>query len=674
MLPRRALPPVSLPPCLLLGLAAAGIGCGGTPSSPGTAVDSVLLITLDTLRADHLSCYGPSPVPTPNIDALRARGALVRHAWTTMPMTTPAHASILTGRHPSSHGVRTNSSVRLPAEVTTLAEVLSAAGRRTAAFVGAYTVSSEFGLGQGFASYDDDMGHDRSGRERGQRPGEEVLARAIPWLEAHADEPFFAWVHLFDPHTPYAPPPEYARRFAGDPYSGEVAYTDALVGRLLAALARTPRAERTAIVLLSDHGEGLGDHGEPEHGLLLYEETLRVPLLLVAPGTIAPGGEIVAPASVIDVLPTVLGWLGLPLPDGVEGRDLLAAPAAERDLHAETLYPFEEYGWSPLFAVRRGELKLIEAPRRELYDLAADPRELNDLAAGRASEVDGLRVALTQALADSSRRAPAAARGGGSDEAADAERIARLESLGYAAGGSAAPEALGAGRAADDLPNPRDRMEDFALFERARLLQESGQPGAAAAILERLAVRDPGNPQIALRLAQGLEQEGDARGAEARYRELLARHASFFPGYRALGILLERQGRSIEARALWLELLERQPGQVGLEVWIARSEINAGMAREAAERMQRVVGERPDGAEAWGQLGRARAALGQEDEAMAAFEQALALEPSERGAIRGVVEMLSARGRREEARRIVERSLAASPGDPFLQETLRSLF
>ncbi len=652
----------------LIALVAGGTSCGRLPPARGGSVDSLLLITLDTLRADHLSCYGPSPVPTPNIDTLRAKGALVRRAWTTMPMTTPAHASILTGLYPPTHGVRTNASVRLADDVTTLAEVMATAGRRTAAFVGAYTASSEFGLGQGFELFDDDMGHDRAGRERGQRPGDEVLARAIPWLQAHSDAPFFAWVHLFDPHTPYAAPREYAGRFAGDPYSAEVAYTDSLVGRLLAALEASPRAQQTVIVLLSDHGEGLGDHGEPEHGLLLYEETLRVPMLIVAPGAIEPDTELDAPVSVVDVLPTALGRLGVPVPAGVEGRDILAGPRVERDLYAETLYPFEEYGWSPLFALRRSETKLIEAPRRELYDLATDPYERSDLAPERPADVEQLRAGLAESAARMTPRAPVEA-----GSSPDAERIARLESLGYAAGGSVAPGEAASGRALEDLPNPRDRMEDFALFERARLLQEAGQPDAAARILTRLEARDPLNPQIALRLAQGLEQAGNPAGAEARYRKLIARHPAFFPGYRALCVMLEQQGRPQEARDLWLELLDRRPDYAGLEVWVARAEISAGMAREAGERMERVVRERPDSAEAWGQLGRARAAQGEDALAMAAFERALSIEPSERGAIRGVVEMLVARGEREQARRIVERSLERTPGDPFLLQVLRTL-
>src|SRR5262245_30481923 len=266
-------------PLLAAGCLAALViaGCGGgdaspaAPSGPGGQLDSVLLVTIDTLRADHLSCYGPSPVATPALDALARRGAMVRGAWATVPLTTASHASILTGLHPVSHGVRDNSGYRLPDSALTLAERLAAAGRRTAAFVAAYTTSRRFGLDQGFAEFDDDFGHAPDGSERQQRPANEVVDRASAWIGGHASRPFFLWVHLFDPHAPYEPPEPYRSAHQKDPYSGEVAFADAQLGRLLDALDRSGAGARTAIVVLSDHGEGLGEHGEDEHGYLLYE-------------------------------------------------------------------------------------------------------------------------------------------------------------------------------------------------------------------------------------------------------------------------------------------------------------------------------------------------------------------------------------------------------------------
>jgi len=227
----------------------------------------VLLVTLDTLRADHVSCYGESPVKTPHLDALAERGLRVANAWSTAPLTTPAHASIMTGIHPPSHGVRNNGRFRLPDDVTTLAEIMERSGRRTGAFVSAFTTTRLFGLAQGFDTYADDFGHDRRGSMRHQRPGNEVLADAMPWLDEHAKAPFFAWVHLFDPHTPYSPPPRYGMEHPGHPYRGEVAFTDALVGRLVDKLEDLGAAEHTLVVAVADHGEGLGTHGEEEHGV-----------------------------------------------------------------------------------------------------------------------------------------------------------------------------------------------------------------------------------------------------------------------------------------------------------------------------------------------------------------------------------------------------------------------
>jgi arylsulfatase A-like enzyme len=251
---------------LVLAAALAAASCGG--HKPAARLDSLLLITIDTLRADHVSCYGPSPARTPSLDALASRGALVRNAWATVPLTTPSHASILTGLYPPAHGVRYNSRFRLQDSAETLAERLRAAGRRTAAFVASYTTSRTFGLAQGFETFDDEMGYAADGSERQQRPANEVIDRAAAWLSSHADRPFFLWVHLYDPHAPYEPPAEFAAQHPGDGYSGEVAFADAQVGRLLETLERAGAGPRTVVAALADHGEGLGERGELEHGFL----------------------------------------------------------------------------------------------------------------------------------------------------------------------------------------------------------------------------------------------------------------------------------------------------------------------------------------------------------------------------------------------------------------------
>lgn len=650
--------------------------CGpARPSGP----ESVLLITLDTLRADHVTAYAPdSPVPTPHLDALGQSGAIVRRAWSPVPLTTPSHASILTGLYPPGHGVRNNARFRLPDDVTTLAEVLRARGLETGAFTAAFTTSSLFGLAQGFATYDDDLGHTPTGAMRTSRPGDEVLANATRWLETHAKQPFFLWVHFFDPHTPYAAPGEWGRRYARDPYAGEVAFTDHLVGELLATLDRLGASERTVVVALADHGEGLGTHGEDEHGLLLYEEVLHVPFFVRAPGKIAPGTVIEGPASVVDVVPTVAGLLGVPWTEPLHGLDLLAADAATlaaRRTYAETLYPFEEFGWSAIYATRERDMKLLLSSERELYDLAADPREGQNLAAERPADADALQTALREkatSIVNEDRLATAAGFEGGSDP----ETIARLESLGYVAGGSGGEGAAGGG--GDVLPaltgrSPRVAIGDYETFDRAGELMRAGEHGAAAALLAKLVDNDPGNPQFLLKLAQSQESAGDEAAAEASYRALVDRFPTFYLGYRSYSTFLESRERPLESRALWLRLQGMLPGFVGIDVRLAQAETLAGLPGEAIKRLTAHLDERPDDAGAWSALGEAHEKAGDAEAALGAFRKALALRATERAAVEGATRVLIALGRGAEARELLEALLKRAPDDPLLVHTLRTL-
>lgn len=655
---RRA---VGLAAVLLLA-AASGIGCSGAHRG----IDSLLLVTLDTVRADHLGCYDArSPSATPAIDALAASGLRVERAWTTVPLTTPAHASILSGLHPQAHGVRNNGPYRLPDRVTTLAEAARAAGRRTAAFVSSYTTSREFGLAQGFDVYDDDLGHDPSGHPRPQRPGAETVRRARSWLEGVGGAPFLLWVHLFDAHSPYTPPAELARRHPDDPYAAEVELVDRLVGELVATLDRLGLRGRTAIVLVADHGEGLGDHGEKEHGFLLYEEALRVPLIVVAPGRVGPGTVLEAPASVVDVVPTALDLLGIEPPPGVQGRDLLASGSApERWLYAEALQPFEEFGWSPLYAGLDGTRKIIDGPHPELYDLRDDPGERNDRAAKEESDAEAM-VASLRALARGWADPELAAEAAGAVPS-PASRT-RLESLGYAGGA--------AGGATAGLPPPRGRSPREALFDHERFLRaqellKAGQFGAARSILERLHREEPQNPQFLLKLAVARDRAGDPRAAEAAYRALAESHPRFQLARSFHADFLVRHGRAGEAIALWREVGRRFPKFVGLAVRRAGAQIAAGRIDEAIAGLERHLQESPEDVDALAALGRARAAAGDRAGAIEAWERAVALRPTHAPALEPLVRALRAAGEADRARRLLERLRRVAPGDPLIRRLL----
>lgn len=659
----------------LLALGAAGFLWAGCGKGRGGRLDSVVLITLDTLRADHVSCYGSKVVNTPHLDRLARQGVRATRTWTTIPLTTPAHASILTGLYPPTHGVRNNARFRLPQDVETLAEVLQRDGVKTGGFVSSFTTSSMFGLAQGFDEFDDDLGNEPSGSPSSQRRGDETLVNALAWLEKNSSGPFFLWLHLFDPHTPYNPPPEFKRLAGGNAYGGEVVFTDALVGRLLDALDRLGVSGRTVVVAVADHGEGLRTHGEEEHGLLLYEETVHVPLILRAPGAVAPGTLATQVTSIVDIYPTLLKLLGRPVPPGLPGEDLLAPERTgpPRQVYAETLYPFEEFGWSALYGLREADRKLIESSAPELYDLAADPREGRNLAGEQAplrSRLLGSLEALAGVITDTGRLAAAA----GFEGATDSETASRLESLGYATGGGAAGSAEGDG----PLParqgrNPREAMEDYDRFQRALDLTKAGQPKAAAEILEKLIRAEPANPQYLLKLAAAWDAAGNDQAAEKAYRDLVTRQDTFYLGYRSFSTFLERKNRYAESRDLWQKLLTRLPGYVGVEVRLAQAEIGAGQAPEAQRRMEALLKKNPQDPEAWTQLGRSRAAQDDGPGALEAFRRALALRPTLREAVEGSLKILQTQGARDEERRLLEGLLLRAPRDPYLHQKLKTL-
>jgi len=452
---QRSSAPASLVLALLLGGGcgpadappdgAAGAATNGVPvPMRALAGHDVLVITLDTVRADHLGCYGHETAETPILDGLAARGVRFADAVTPVPITLPAHASIFTGLLPPTHAVRLNGAHRLDPDATTLAELLGEAGYATGAVIAASVLESSRGLAQGFDHYDDAI----RGRRSAERPASEVTDRALAWVrQRNPERPYFLWAHYFDAHDPYTPPARFGARFPDAPYDGEIAYVDAEIGRLLAGIEALGRDRAPLIVVIADHGEGLGEHGERTHAHLIYESTVHVPFILV-PGDRITRARVVDDrvVSAVDVTPTILDLVGIASPGDLDGRSLVddrphGPPPEDRRVYVETLWPHLMHGWAPIRALRRHRDKYTDAPFPEYHDLADDPDETTNLLAGEAPpsisemppEAAELRVELEALVA--SHAAPDA------PEAMDEETIARLQSLGYVMGEGTAPSA-----------------------------------------------------------------------------------------------------------------------------------------------------------------------------------------------------------------------------------------
>jgi arylsulfatase A-like enzyme len=421
---------------------------------PDRSAWNVLLITLDTTRADHLGAYGFAGAGTPNLDRLAREGVMFEQAESAAPLTLPAHASLFTGRFPFQHGLRDNGAVLEPGEQT-LAQVLQAQGFRTAAFVASYILDARWGLARGFDTYDGEYNPrpNDDGRIDGvRRSADEVVNRALEWLETPSPSPFFAWLHFYDAHWPYRLPNGPADGVAG--YDDAIAFMDFQVGRLLDFLDSHLLSDRTLVVVIGDHGESLDEHGERRHGLFVYEAVTRIPLMIRAPVGATRGRRVADVVRSVDVMPTVLELLRLPVPPRVSGASLTgrmvgALDGPRGESYSETMYPLYHFGWSGLRAVRAGRFKLIDAPRRELYDLERDPNELQNLYDSRpaqAAELTARLLAFEQRVQKSD-----------SGRALDSEARRRLATLGYVASTATA-------RPTNDLPDPKDKVDLYRLI------------------------------------------------------------------------------------------------------------------------------------------------------------------------------------------------------------------
>ncbi len=625
-------------------------GCGG-PKKSDAAPENVLLITLDTTRADRLSCYGYAKHKTPGLDALAERGALFENAQSAVPLTLPSHCTIMTGLYPPAHGVRNNGSYALAPGIVTMAEIFRGQGLRTAAFVASFTVDSRFGLNQGFEIYDDQLAApDRIKMYESERPAPEVYAAFRAWLEKNAGGRFFAWVHFYDPHFPYAPPEPFLSA-AADPYDGEIACMDKYVGEIWGLLKTLGLAEKTLIVLAGDHGEGFGEHKEFAHQVFCYEETQRVPLIVVAPGRTFRGLRVKERVGLVDVLPTVLDLCGLPPQKQVQGRSLVPAMRGrglpERDLYFESLFSNEVLGCAPLTGVYRRNLKWINAPRPELYDLDADPGERRNIVDERADEARRLLEA---------EKAMTAAMGGTGEgrRTMDRRERERLASLGYISSASASTPG-------GDHADPKDRIEAFMQYSTACELDKKGSSAEAERLLERALQAYPGfaqahsklaaiavqkgNPSLAMeRLKRGLEQAPSDPALKVEYATRLYEAGRLADALTLLGLIdpasapaygteihmlrgliLEKQNDLARAAESYRAALELEPANPFLGRRLLRLLMAQDRVQESYELAARLVQQTP------AEPGLARVAailagrLGRYDQAEELFRKALAL-------------------------------------------------
>jgi arylsulfatase A-like enzyme/Flp pilus assembly protein TadD len=443
---------------------------------------NVLLITLDTTRADRLGCYGYPDAQTPNLDFLATNGIQFLNAYCQVPLTCPSHCSILTGTYPMYHQVRNNGTYYLAPEIQTLAEVLKTSGLETSAFVSSFTVDSRFGLDQGFDVYDDLLSPDQTFKAlNSERRADAVYASFSRWLDEREDGRFFSWVHFFDPHIPYDPPSHYGEEFAENPYDGEIAFMDFYVGKILEKLRAEDLLEKTLIVVAGDHGEAFGEKQEKGHGVFIYESTMRVPLIFYAPINLPQGQRIEARARLIDIMPSILDFLNIPVTEDIQGVSLLphmeGRTKADLSSYIESFYPRENYGWSQLVGLIDGDWKYIKAPKQELYNLEQDPWEETNLILDEVKVAQEIKEKLEALIEESISQRVAEKRSLSSEERE------RLRSLGYIATSETS--------SGDDLPDPKDHIQELLLIQKAQDYEMGGKFAEAASIYEEILVLRP---------------------------------------------------------------------------------------------------------------------------------------------------------------------------------------
>ena len=613
---------------------------------------NVVLITLDTTRADRLGCYGYSQAKTPNLDFLARNGVRFDNAYCPVPLTLPSHCSILTGTYPTFHNVHNNGTYALTAEHVSMAEVLKSQGFITAAFLASFSVDSRFGLDQGFDMYDDNFSEDTPFKApNSERKAEEVFARFSLWLEEHHSQHFFTWIHFFDPHLPFHPPDSYMIEFGNRPYDGEIAYMDFYVGEVIQKLREKNVLDKTLIIIAGDHGEGLGEKTEIGHGIFLYDMVMRVPFILYAENHLPRGSVISSRVRLIDIMPTLLEMLNIEGAYPYQGVSLIpyieSRENADLDSYIETYYPRENYGWSELTGLISEEWKYIQAPREELYNLKSDPNEEDNLALTEAGIVARMKKNLEDLVARSAH--PGSGRRTPSQE--ERERLRSLGYVGFTEGNQEGPFA-----------DPKDKIDELQMLQRAQSYEFQGNFREAARLYERMLEARPlsSSSYVNLALAQAQLKQFDRtiatlqRGIEkipdseillarlghtylvtgkldeafATMQQVLDLNPRYFDALTACAVILDNTGQKDEAHNYFKKALAIEPENKYLRVNYARSLATGGKIPQAIQAYSALVQDYPQEYILFQYLGIAYGVAGDYANAIKNLEQAVSLNPT----------------------------------------------
>jgi arylsulfatase A-like enzyme/Tfp pilus assembly protein PilF len=627
-------------------------------AAPASA-PNVVVITIDTLRADHLGCYGYKRIKTPNIDALAAAGARFERAYTPVPVTLPAHTAIFTGTYPMLSGIHDFSANQLSPQQPTLASVLKEHGYATGAVVGSAVLDSRFGLNHGFDFYYDHFDFNRldeANLDQMERPGNLVADQALDWLGRNYQKKFFLWMHLYDPHYPYTPPAPYSKEYATHPYDGEIAFADEQVGRLLRFLKQKGLDQNTVIVLSGDHGESLGEHGEKTHGFFIYNATLHVPLIIHLPG-MKSAKAVPSPVSLTDIVPTVLHALKIDVPSPVQGNDLSALlagkePGATRDIYSESFLARIHFNWSELRGVQNESYHFIDAPKPELYDLSKDPGETRNLLSEKKAVGEEMRVKLAAVIQQYSAGKELAEKTG-----LDPVLMERLKSLGYAAfSGGGNPTISNR-----DLPDPKDRVQTYELMSDAMADSQHGNYEASVEKFTEVLKTEP--KSVPAHYLQGLNyyRLRAFPRAVAEFRQALELSPDYALAAYYLGLALGRNGETDNAIVALRRALELDSTNFSAAYNLGALYLQKQMPAEASTAFKQCLTVNESYAPAHQALGEVLLYQGKIDEAVTQLRRAAELAPQEAAVHASLAKALAAKGLNDEAQTEMLKAQQARP-------------